>query len=147
MFNRFFISTTILILLVLSSLGCAGDDWTSRILILVDVTGTWEGTFYFSTGRQLPIRWVLQQSGAKGRGESHGPDGPHASIEGSVNGELLDWTLTGRFVKFASGDAPSKTYRGEATVNGDELSGRSDGVGCPCTVTLRRMNIEGKQPQ
>jgi hypothetical protein len=31
MFNQFFISTTTLILLALSSLGCAGGDRTSRV--------------------------------------------------------------------------------------------------------------------
>jgi hypothetical protein len=129
----------LLILLALSSLGCAGDDWTSRILILVDVTGTWEGTFYFSTGRQLPIRWVLQQSGAKVRGESHGPDGPNGSIEGSVNAELLNWTVTGPFVKFVGQRPLAATYRGEATVDIDQLSGRADGFYCPCTVLLRRV--------
>jgi hypothetical protein len=72
------------------------------------------------------------------RGESHGPDGPNASIEGLVNGELLDWTLTGPFVKFASGNPPSKTYRGEATVNTDQLSGSASGQWCPCTVFLRQ---------
>ena len=133
----------LLILLALSSLGCAGDDWTSRILILVDVTGTWEGTFYFSTGRQLPIRWVLQQSGAKVRGDVQGPDGHSiASVEGFVNGELLNWTLTGPFVKFTSGSDPSNTYRGEATVNNDELSGRALGRYCPYTVVLRRVNTD-----
>jgi len=71
MFNRFFIPPTILILLALSSLGCAGGDRTSRVSPRVDVTGTWEGSFYFSTGRELSSRWVLQQDGAKVRGESH----------------------------------------------------------------------------
>jgi hypothetical protein len=145
MFNRFFISTTILILLALSSLGCAGSDRTSRVSPLVDVTGTWDGSFYFSTGREFPSRWVLQQDGAKVRGESHGPDGLNASIEGVVDGELLDWTLTGRFVKFASADSPSKTYRGDATVNTDQLSGRAHGQFCPCTFLLRRVNTDASK--
>jgi hypothetical protein len=131
----------LLILLALSSLGCAGGDRTSRVSPLVDVTGTWEGSFYFSTGRELSSRWVLQQDGAKVRGEVHGPSGT-ASIEGLVNGELLDWTLTGPFVKFASGAPLNNTYRGEATVNTDQLRGRASGVNCPCTVSLRRVNTD-----
>jgi len=145
MFNRFFISTTILILLALSSLGCAGGDRTSRgSTPAVDVTGTWEGSFYFSTGRELPSRWVLQQDGAKVRGEVHGPSGT-ASIEGLVNGEVLDWTLSGPFVKFASGTPLTNTYRGEATINTDQLSSRASGVHCPCTVSLRRVNTDASR--
>jgi len=139
MFNRFVISTTILILLALSSLGCAGGNRTSRVSPLVDVTGTWEGTFYFAASSERSVRWVLQQNGAKVRGEVHGPSGT-ASIEGLVNGELLDWTLTGPFVKFASGTPLTNTYQGEATVNTDQLSGRASGMHCPCTVSLRRVN-------
>ena len=66
MFNRFFISTTILILLALSSLGCAAGDRTGRVSTpAVDVTGTWEGAISFTTGADRSVRWVLQQNGAK----------------------------------------------------------------------------------
>ena len=129
----------LLIVLALSSLGCAGGDWTSRLVALVDVTGTWEGSFSTFNGTTRPIRWVLQQNGAKVRGESHGPDGPNASIEGSVNGESLDWTLTGRFIKIAGFNPMSHTYQGEATVDIDQLSGRASGQWCPCTFLLRRV--------
>jgi hypothetical protein len=71
-------------------------DWTTETLTLVDVTGAWEGSFYFATGREFLSLWVLQQNRAKVRGEVQGPDGrPTASIEGFVNVELLNWTLTG----------------------------------------------------
>jgi hypothetical protein len=144
MFNRFFISTTILILLVLSSLGCAGGDRTSRVLPPADVTGTWEGTFYFSASSERSVRWVLQQNGAKVTGEVHGPSGT-AAIEGLVNGESLDWTLSGPFVKFASGTPLTNTYQGGATVNTDRLSGRASGMHCPCTVSLRRVNTDASR--
>ena len=141
MFNRIFISTAILILFALSSLGCAGGDRTSRVSPLVDVTGTWEGTFKFATSTERSVRWVLQQNGEKVRGEVHGPSGT-ASIEGLVNGELVEWTLTGPFVKFGSGTPLTNTYRGEATVNTDQLSSRAHGMYCPCTVSLRRVNTD-----
>jgi hypothetical protein len=34
------------------------------------------------------------------------------------------------------------SYSGEATVAIDELSGRANGLGCPCTLLLRRMGAE-----
>ena len=127
------------------SLGCARGDWTTQDLTLVDVTGTWEGPFRLS-GSQSGIfsgerttRWVLRQKGAKVRGEVQGPDGAvWGSVEGLVNGEAFGWHVTG---KFWSG-APDRSYRGNATVNSDELSGRADGFGCPCTFILRRVSPE-----
>ena len=142
MFNRFFISTTILILLALSSLGCAGGRTSTPA---VDVTGTWEGSMSFTTGADRSVRWVLQQNGAKVKGEAQGTSGT-ASFEGLVNGESLDWTLTGPFFRRAGiGQSVSATYRGEATVNIDELSSRADGMWCPCIIQLRRVNTEKKQ--
>ena len=133
----------LLIVLALATLGCVRGDWTTETLTLVDVTGAWEGSFRFDSRREAQVRWILRQSGAKVRGEVQGPDGHSiASIEGFVNGELLNWTLTGPFVKFAGGSDPSNTYRGEATVNNDELSGRALGPFCPCTVVLRRVNTD-----
>ena len=144
MFNRFFIFITILVPLAFSSLGCAGGDRTSRVSPLVDVTGTWEGTFQFATSSERSVRWVLQQNGAKVRGEVHGPAGT-ASVEGLVNGESLDWTLSGPFVKFGSGTPLANTYRGEATVSTDQLSSRASGMYCPCTVSLRRVNTDASR--
>jgi hypothetical protein len=130
------------------TLGCARGDWTTATLTLVDVTGTWEGPFVIRTtaggGYERRIRWVLQQKGAKVRGEVQGPDGGSVgSIEGMVNGEVFSWRLTGPFVSTTWGRAPSQSFRGEATVNTDELSGRADGWACPCTYVLRRV---GTQP-
>ena len=134
----------ILIVLALSSLGCARSDWISETLTLVDVTGTWEGPWNYGIGGvPRTTRWVLQQKGARVTGVAQGPDGaPIASIEGAVNGEVLNWQLTGPFLHMASGAPPNRTYRGEAAVNSDELSGRADGHFCPCTFDLRRVNTE-----
>jgi len=146
-----------LIVLALLSLGCARGDWTTETLTLVDVTGTWEGLFKMSSTQypiERAIRWVLKQNGAKVTGEAQEPDGAAiASIEGAVKGEVLDWQLTGPFFRVGGGigSASSRTYRGEATVNSDELSGRADvGMYCPCTFVLRRVNtdaIRQKQQQ
>jgi len=134
----------LLIVLALSSLGCARGDWTSQTLTLVDVTGTWEGPYRFSlggTGFERTTRWVLQQTGAKVRGEVQGPDGaPLGSVEGLVNGEAFNWKMTA--IKLQWMNAPSRSYRGEAIVNSDELNGRADGMGCPCTFILRRVSTD-----
>src|SRR5262245_55694524 len=92
-----------LIVLALLSLGCARGDWISETLTLVDVTGTWEAPVRFTVGsvdRRATVerrtRWVLQQKGAKVRGEVQGLDGaPWGSVEGLVNGEVFSWKLTG----------------------------------------------------
>jgi len=133
--------------LTLLSLGCARGDWTTETLTLVDVTGTWKGQFRLdgpnARGTERPTRWVLQQKGGKVRGQVQGPDGVSVgSIEGLVNGEVFSWNLTGPFVSIWAGGSPSRSYRGETTVNSDEMSGRADGIGCPCTLTLRRAGSE-----
>jgi hypothetical protein len=125
-----------LIVLALSSLGCARGDWISETLTLVDVTGTWEGPFRFQMGSvERTTRWVLQQKGAKVRGEVQRLDGtPLGPVEGLVNGEVFSWTLTGPI-----GPVPGRSFHGEAPVNGDELNGRAHGTGCPCTFVLHRV--------
>jgi len=129
-----------LVVLALLSLGCARGDWTTETLTLVDVTGTWEGPIRFGVGSgvggyERTTRWVLQQTGQKVRGEVQGPDGaPLGSVAGLVNGEALNLTITA--IKLQWGNAPSRSYRGEAIVNSDELSG------CPCTFIMRRVSPE-----
>jgi len=135
----------LLIVLALSSVGCARGDWTTETLTLVDVTGTWDGAFKFQVSAQQNLerttRWVLRQQGGKVRGEAQGPDGaPMAVIEGLVNGEVLTWQLTGAFFRWA----PGASYRGAATVTIDEMSGRADGPNCPCTLVLRRASSDSK---
>jgi hypothetical protein len=129
----------LLIVLALSSLGCARGDWISETQTLVDVTGTWEGPFR-NLSFERTMRWVLQQKGAKVRGEVQGLDGtPLGSVEGLVNGEVFSWTVTGPFLPAYGGNVPSRLVHGEATVNGDELNGRFSGAGCPCTLFLYRV--------
>src|SRR5262245_58490363 len=50
------------------------------------------------------------------------------------------WKMTATKLQWVS--APSRSYRGEAMVNGDELSGRAESAGCPCTFVLRRVNSD-----
>jgi len=135
----------LLIVLALSSLGCARGDWTTETLTLVDVTGTWEGPLYFgpvgTLGHERTIRFVLQQHGSKVSGEVQGPDGaPIGSVEGLVKGEVLTWRATGPLMKLPQGGPSIKSYSGETTVNSDEMSGRADGYYCPCTFVLHRVN-------
>ena len=144
----------LLIVLALFSLGCAWGDWTTETLTLVDVTGMWEGPFVIrpsgGAGYERRIRWVLQQNGPKVTGRVEGLGGvPIGTIEGRVKGEVFGWRLTGAFVSTVLGRTPSQTYRGDATVNSDELSGRADGWGCPCTLLLRRVTTEAvrEKPQ
>jgi hypothetical protein len=88
----------------------------------------WRATFY-TTGREH------SPTSATGTGWKRTPW--HATQRAAWEAQL-----TGPFVPLPGGAAPSRSYRGEATVNGDELSGRSDGVGCPCAFTLRPMNLK-----
>jgi len=54
-------------LLLLATIGCARRDWVSDLLVLTDVTGTWEGTVRTSLGGHtflasaLPLRWCLSR--------------------------------------------------------------------------------------
>jgi hypothetical protein len=143
----------LLIVLALSSLGCARGDWTTETLTLVDVTGTWEGPFRFDGNRygfERTTRWVLLQNGSKVRGKVQGPDGAAlASIEGLVNGEVFSWQVTGLFPANPQGTPPNQSYSGEARVTIDELSGRAAGRSCPCTFVLRRVGSDprGKEPR
>src|SRR5262245_34609018 len=67
-------------LLMLAGVGCAKRDWVSDLLVLTDVSGTWEGSVNnarFGAHSQAagnvlprtPITIVLQQSGPKVTGE------------------------------------------------------------------------------
>jgi hypothetical protein len=142
-----------LIALALSSLGCARGDWTTETLTLVDVTGTWEGPFRFgggsSAGAERTVRWVLQQKGAKVRGEVQGLDAaPLGSVEGLINGEAFNWQVIATKLIWSNAP-PSSYYRGVVTVNSDEMSGRADGFLCPCTLLLRRVTTDAvrEKPQ
>jgi hypothetical protein len=78
-------------LLVLTNAGCAGRDWVSDLLVLTDVTGTWEGTLrpkFFMGNVRIPITLVLQQSGPKVTGELSWSRG-QGRVGGLVNGEVL----------------------------------------------------------
>ena len=123
-----------LIVLTLLSLGCARGD------SLVDVTGTWERPFRSTPfGGERTTRWVLRQKGAKVTGEVPGPNGaPLGSVEGLVNGEVFDWRATATFWP----GGLNRPHRGNVTVSSDELSGRADGSGCPCTFVLRRVSTD-----
>jgi len=122
--------------LLLASGSCARRDWVSDLLVLSDVTGTWEGTV---RGRSLgwgypqaPITLVLQQNGPKVTGELSWSRG-QGRVEGLVNGEVLTF---------------SEGIKGELAVDGDEMWGTVQGVlfattivPCsPCFLRFRRVS-------
>jgi hypothetical protein len=128
-------SWLLICVLVLAGAGCARRDWVSDLLVLTDVTGTWEGSAMInwavgtSTKMRVPITMVLQQSGPKVTGELSWSRG-RARVEGVVNGEVLT---------FREG------IRVELAVDGDEMWGASQDplltnfVGCnPCFLRFRR---------
>jgi hypothetical protein len=120
-------------LLVLASAGCARRDWVSDLLVLTDVTGTWEGWVRQGTGSgfipRAPIKMVLQQRGPKVTGELSWSRG-HGRVEGVVSGEVLTFSVG---------------ISGELAVDGDEMWGKVDDrlfagtVTCrPCYLRFRR---------
>src|SRR5262245_6384970 len=119
--------------LVLASAGCARRDWVSDLLVLTDVTGTWEGWVSTSgTGGGViprsPATMVLQQSGPKVTGELSWARG-RGRVEGVVTGEVLTF---------------SEGIKVELAVDGDEMWGRVDDRlfegwrTCPCFLRFRR---------
>ena len=100
-------------LLVLASFGCARRDWVSDLLVLADVTGTWEGSVRANYGIAsssrilLSMTLVLQQVGPKVTGELSSSSGQRR-LEGVVNGEVL--TL-------------SEGIKVDLAVDGDEMWG------------------------
>ena len=114
-------------LLLLASAGCAGRDWVSDLLVLTDVTGTWDGSATSKTANPFntgAIAMVLQQKGPKVTGELLWRM-ESGQLEGVVNGEVLS---------FSRGP-----IKGELTVDGDEMTGWVIGLHyCPCQLHLLR---------
>src|SRR5262245_65924335 len=75
-------------LLLLASAGCARRDWVSDLLVLTDVTGTWDGTVRAVGQPRAPITMVLQQNGPKVTGELSWSRG-QGRVEGVVAGEVV----------------------------------------------------------
>ena len=104
------------LLVVLAGANCARRDWVSDLLVLTDVTGTWEGSM---RGRgagggmsqpPAPITMVLQQNGPNVTGDLSWSKG-HGRVEGVVTGEVLTFSVG---------------IRGELAVDGDEMWGTID---------------------
>ena len=131
----------IVVALVFAS-GCVKQqDWIDRTLVTVDVTGVWEGTFTGTNGSG-GVRFVLQQQGAKVKGEMRIyrlPVGPPERaiaegairIEGTVSGDAFTFQMVDtQIVKGPQG-------YGEFQVNGDEMIGSFSRF-YNQTATLRR---------
>ena len=121
-------------LLLLASAGCAQRDWVSDLLVLTDVTGTWEGSLR-NTGAsgqflpRAPITMVLQQTGPRVTGELSWSRG-QGRVEGVVTGEVLTFSVG---------------INAELAVDGDEMWGRVDdrlfassSICRPCYLRFRR---------
>ena len=127
-------------LLVLTSAGCARRDWVSDLLVLTDVTGTWEGwirsNYWGATGVRIPITLVLQQSGPKVTGELSWSRG-QGRVEGLVNGEVLTF---------------SEGIKVELAVDGDEMWGMANDplfstLTCQrCYLRFRRVSSPAPAP-
>ena len=132
------------LLVAVSAAGCAQRDWVRDTLTLADVTGTWSGT-----AGDRPVDATFRQSGSRVTGTSseitdYGFTVGVVELEGVVNGEVL--SFSGRGVS------------GEATVDGDEMTGRVSGPAvsgsfvhtCPsagCRLYLRRQSSGRPGPQ
>lgn len=80
----------LIVLFLLASAGCAGRDWVSDLLVLTDVTGTWEGSAAAKEyARTLVITMVLQQSGPKVTGELLWSGGGSGARAGPGNWRVL----------------------------------------------------------
>ncbi len=121
-------------LLLLASAGCTRRDWVSDMLVLTDVSGTWEATYITRNQPNRTFLLTLRQSGTRVTGEASGVSWASSAIEGSlegvVNGEVFTFTL-------------SSGARAEVHRDGEEMSGTIEGPGgifypCPCQVHLRR---------
>ena len=120
-------------LVVLASAGCAKRDWVGDLLVLTDVTGTWEGSLRTAgpgPGFRHPATLVLQQSGPKVTGELSWSQGL-GRVDGVVTGEVLTF---------------SEGINVELAVDGDEMWGRVDddrlfsstAICRPCFLRFRR---------
>ena len=128
--------------LMLAGAGCAQRDWVSDLLVLSDVTGTWEGWVRSSYGLsanvpRTSITLVLQQRGPKVTGELSWSRG-QGRVEGVVNGEVLTF---------------SEGIKVELAVDGDEMWGRTEDrlfakneICRPCYLRLQRVSAPGPAP-
>ena len=135
----------LIVLVAILEFGCAPrGDWISETLTLVDVSGTWEGmirTKGAGVGQvATSIRLVLRQSGARVTGVAENGGGflgfGGRNVNGHVNGDVFTFQVA--------------TFRGEATIDGVEMSGQGlggQGSGvvspCPCSIVLRRVGKGG----
>src|SRR5262245_57981801 len=114
--------------LILTGVRCARRDWVSDLLVLTDVTGTWEGSVSGVPGVRRPVTMVLQQTGPKVTGQLLG-----LQVEGVVSGEVVTFSVG---------------VGAELTVDGDEMLGTAEYLyvakgllSCrPCFLRFRRVS-------
>jgi hypothetical protein len=94
----------------------------------VDVTGTWEGEWLVPGAGRGSLAMTLTQRGARVQGEV-----ALTATRGLQGGPLAGWVSGERFV-FRSGDA----FHGEATVEGNRMTGRARATQVAQIVLVRR---------
>jgi len=115
--------------------GCAKQDWIDRMLVTVDVTGTWTGSVVSPDGQpriSSEVRLELQQNGSKVIGSFLAPP-VGTSLRGSIpiEGSIASDVFTFKDVR--------GSFSGELAVSGDEMRGHGTVEnGRPVTFTLRR---------
>jgi hypothetical protein len=100
--------------------GCVQSDWIDRMLVTVDVTGVWRGTFTTTGGGSSSgeVELELQQRGAKVTGVMKSS----ASTPGMpIEGTPIEGTVAGDTFSFH--ERSGLSIQGELQVNGDEMTG------------------------
>ena len=105
-------------------------DWVEGTLVTVDVTGAWKGrmTSGLTGGLTAEMEMTLTQRGAKVAGEGR-IRLQKIAIEGTVRGDVFSF------------NEPGNRLRGEAQVDGDQMSGQghaSVGRWVPPTASTHR---------
>ena len=112
--------------------GCAQKDWIDRMLVTVDVTGTWSGTMMQAgsggVGGARDVVLELEQRGSTVKGTMR-------VIPRGAAPDTLEGTVAGDVFRFKD---PRALWEGELTVSGEEMAGQVRTGSISGLITLRR---------